>query len=59
MHTFVEGRRLDDNAHVPLRFKGGAKGMLWCSQVAVGHENGARISAPAARKSSALRTRAS
>src|SRR5690606_3506489 len=29
VHTFVEGRRLDDNAHVLLRFKGGAKGMLW------------------------------
>jgi predicted dehydrogenase len=40
VHTFVEGRRLDDNAHVLLRLKGGAKGMLWCSQVAVGHENG-------------------
>ena len=26
--------QLDDNAHVMLRFKGGAKGMLWCSQVA-------------------------
>jgi predicted dehydrogenase len=40
VHTFVEGRRLDDNAHVMLRFKGGAKGMLWCSQIAPGHENG-------------------
>lgn len=38
-HAFVPGRRLDDNAHVMLRFKGGAKGLLWCSQVAVGHEN--------------------
>jgi predicted dehydrogenase len=26
-----------------LRFDGGAKGMLWCSQVAPGHENGLRI----------------
>ena len=40
VHTFVKGRKLDDNAHVLLRFEGGAKGMLWCSQVAVGHENG-------------------
>jgi predicted dehydrogenase len=38
--TFVKGRRLDDNDAVLLRFKGGAKGMLWASQVAVGHENG-------------------
>jgi predicted dehydrogenase len=43
VHTFVEGRRLDDNAHVMLRFRGGAKGMLWCSQVAVGQENGLRL----------------
>jgi predicted dehydrogenase len=43
VHTFVEGRRLDDNAHVLLRFEGGAKGTLWCSQVAPGHENGLRL----------------
>jgi predicted dehydrogenase len=45
LDSFVEGRRVDDNAHVLLRFraKGSekpAKGMLWCSQVAPGHENG-------------------
>jgi predicted dehydrogenase len=43
VHTFVAGRRLDDNAHVMMRFKGGAKGMLWCSQVATGHENGLKV----------------
>jgi predicted dehydrogenase len=43
LHTFVEGRRLDDNAHMMLRFRGGARGMLWCSQVATGQENGLRI----------------
>jgi predicted dehydrogenase len=43
LHTFVEGRRLDDNAHMMLRFAGGARGMLWCSQVAPGQENGLRI----------------
>ncbi|CAN7487043.1 Gfo/Idh/MocA family oxidoreductase [Bosea sp. LjRoot90] len=42
-HVFVEGRRLDDNAHMLLRFRGGARGMLWCSQVAAGQENGLRI----------------
>ncbi|MCG8354703.1 MAG: Gfo/Idh/MocA family oxidoreductase, partial [Kiloniellales bacterium] len=41
--TFVEGRRLDDNAHILLRFKGGAKGMLWSSQVAPGNENALRL----------------
>ena len=43
LHTFVEGRRLDDNAHMLLRFASGARGMLWCSQVAAGQENGLRI----------------
>jgi predicted dehydrogenase len=37
--TFVSGRQLDDNAHVMLRYTGGAKGMLWSSQVAPGNEN--------------------
>jgi predicted dehydrogenase len=39
LHTFVPGRKVDDNVHVMLRFRGGAKGMLWASQVAVGCEN--------------------
>lgn len=39
MHTFIEGRRLDDNAHILLRYRGGARGMLWSSQVAMGHDN--------------------
>ncbi|WP_210485458.1 Gfo/Idh/MocA family protein [Microvirga antarctica] len=43
LQTFVAGRRLDDNAHMMLRFASGAKGMLWCSQVASGLENGLRI----------------
>ena len=37
--TFVPGRRLDDNAHVLLRFSGGARGVLAASQVAVGNLN--------------------
>ncbi len=37
--TMVDGRVLDDNAHVMLRFKGGARGMLTASQVAPGHLN--------------------
>jgi predicted dehydrogenase len=43
LNIFVPGRRLDDNAHMLLRFGNGARGMLWCSQVAVGQENGLRI----------------
>ncbi|HUE96397.1 MAG TPA: Gfo/Idh/MocA family oxidoreductase, partial [Longimicrobiaceae bacterium] len=41
--TFVEGRRLDDNVQIMLRYENGARGMLWASQVAPGNENGLRI----------------
>jgi predicted dehydrogenase len=41
--TFVPGRLLDDDANVLLRFKNGARGVLWCSQVAAGEENGIAI----------------
>lgn len=41
--TFVAGRALDDNVHVMLRYRGGAKGMLWASQVAPGNENALRL----------------
>ncbi len=41
--TFVEGRRVDDDAQILLRLRGGAKGMLWASQVSPGHENGLKI----------------
>jgi predicted dehydrogenase len=43
LNTFVSGRRLDDDASVLLRFKGGARGILWCSQIASGEENGLNI----------------
>ncbi|MFN4100859.1 MAG: Gfo/Idh/MocA family oxidoreductase, partial [Pararhodobacter sp.] len=43
LDAFVDGRRVDDNVHVMLRFEGGAKGMLWASQVAVGNENALRL----------------
>ena len=39
LSSFVDGRQVDDNVHIMLRFKGGAKGMLWASQVAPGNEN--------------------
>ncbi len=41
--TFVEGRALDDDGSVLLRFEGGARGLLWASQIAVGEENGLRL----------------
>jgi predicted dehydrogenase len=43
LQATVPGRRLDDNAQMLLRFAGGARGGLWASQVAVGHENGLRL----------------
>jgi predicted dehydrogenase len=41
--TFVPGRLLDDDVQILLRYHGGARGMLWASQVAVGNENGLKL----------------
>jgi len=41
--AFVEGRLLDDNAQIMMRYENGARGMLWSSQVAPGNENGLRL----------------
>jgi predicted dehydrogenase len=41
--SFVEGRLLDDDANILLRFEGGAKGVLHCSQISVGEENNLNI----------------
>ncbi len=41
--SFVEGRLLDDDANILLRFDNGAKGVLHCSQISVGEENGLNI----------------
>ena len=43
VHTFVPGRRLDDDASLLLRFKNGARGVLWVSQIAAGEENGLNL----------------
>jgi predicted dehydrogenase len=40
---FVEGRRLDDDGSVLLRFEQGAKGILSASQVSCGEENDLRL----------------
>jgi predicted dehydrogenase len=37
--TLVKGRRNDDNNHILTRWKGGARGSIWASQVAPGNEN--------------------
>ncbi|MBB5352074.1 putative dehydrogenase [Haloferula luteola] len=41
--TYVDGRLLDDDGNVLLRFEGGAKGVLHCSQISVGEENNLNI----------------
>ena len=43
VRTFVEGRAVDDDANVLLRYQGGAGGVLHCSQVAAGLENDLRL----------------
>jgi len=43
LSTFVPGRVLDDHVQAMLRFEGGARGMLWASQVASGACNALRL----------------
>jgi predicted dehydrogenase len=43
LDRFGPGRTLDDNASILVEYKGGAKGIYWSSQIAVGHDNGLRI----------------
>lgn len=41
--TFIDGRLLDDDGNVLVRFNNGAKGVLYASQVSVGEENNLMI----------------
>ncbi len=41
--TFVEGRKLEDDANLLIRYKGGAKGVLYASQISAGEENSLRV----------------
>jgi predicted dehydrogenase len=43
LDTLVPGRRLDDNASILVEYQGGAKGLYWASQIAIGHDNGLRF----------------
>jgi predicted dehydrogenase len=43
LNIMVEGRALDDDGNVLLKFENGAAGVLMASQVAAGEENGIRI----------------
>jgi predicted dehydrogenase len=39
----VEGRVLDDNSTVLVEYEGGAKGVYWSSQIAIGYDNGLKV----------------
>lgn len=41
--SFVDGRTLDDDGNILLRFQNGAKGILHASQISVGEENNLNI----------------
>jgi predicted dehydrogenase len=41
--TFVDGRLLDDDGNILLKFDNGAKGILYASQIAAGEENALHI----------------
>ena len=41
--TFVPGRRLEDDGNLLLRYQGGARGVLFASQISVGEENNLSI----------------
>ncbi len=43
LHTHLEGRQLDDDGSVLLRFENGARGLLYASQISAGEENGLKI----------------
>ena len=43
MDVVVPGRTLDDNDYVLVEYEGGATGMYWTSQVAIGHDNSLRV----------------
>jgi predicted dehydrogenase len=43
LQTMVPGRRLEDNAHILLRYDTGARGAMWVSAVAAGEQVGLRL----------------
>lgn len=43
LDTYVEGRPLDDNATIMVEYEGGAKGLYWASQIAIGYDNGLKF----------------
>lgn len=43
IHTFVEGRRLEDDANMLVHYEDGVRGVLYSSQISIGEENDLNI----------------
>ena len=43
LSTFIPGRKLDDDGNMLVRYKGGAKGVLYASQISAGDENNLNV----------------
>ena len=43
IHTFVEGRPLEDDANMLVHYEGGVRGILYASQISIGEENDLNI----------------
>ncbi len=43
LNTFIPGRTLDDDGSMLCRYEGGARGVLFASQISTGEENGLNI----------------
>jgi predicted dehydrogenase len=43
MDIFGEGRQLDNNAEIIVKYDNGASGSYWCSQVAIGYDNALKV----------------
>lgn len=43
LDRLVDNRKLDDNATIMVDYQGGARGLYWCSQIAVGNDNGLKV----------------
>jgi predicted dehydrogenase len=41
--SIVAGRSIDDDVNILVHYPGGARGIIYCSQISVGEENGLRV----------------
>jgi predicted dehydrogenase len=43
LNTFIPGRPLDDDGSMLVRYKGGARGVIYASQISTGDENNLNV----------------